>query len=222
MSSANKIEEAQFEHVCMYCGKLNLLEKHREVFFGLRDCIDDSVKENVKIKKENESFKNKTTRLETSIETLKDANTHLVMEYEEKLCSEKEACKGLQQKIEAFADYEKLQKDFKDLTEQYNTIVLKMESIIKQNTEVTFHKRTLEERVRELEQTPIESSIVSAEEPFVATVELETFRAKIKAELEKEYKSKIDDAKKELSQKYEDIRKTFVAKPEPLDQKKKA
>lgn len=221
MSSTNKIEEAQFEHVCMYCGKLNLLEKHRDVFFGLRDCIDDSVKENVRIKKDNESFKSKIMRLETSIETLKDANTQLVMEYEEKLCSEKEACKGLQQKIESFADYEKLQKDFKELTEKYDAIVSKMESIIKQNTEVTFQKRTLEERIKELEQSNV-SPVVVAEEPFVATVELETFRAKIKADLEKEYKSKIDDAKKELSQKYEDIRKTFVAKPEPLEQKKKA
>src|SRR3990172_1950596 len=72
MSSANKIEEAQFEHVCMYCGKLNLLEKHREVFFGLRDCIDDSVKENVKIKKENEYLKNKTPRLPLTKELLRN------------------------------------------------------------------------------------------------------------------------------------------------------
>ncbi len=218
MSVEPKIEETDFQHVCLYCGKLNLLEKHREAFFGIKGCVNATLKDVRSLKSDQDSLKVTAAKLEATIETHKQANTKLVVEYEEKLCVEKERIQGLEENLTACADYDKLTDNYNQQTRRFNIVSDKMETIIKQNTELTRQKRDLIDKVEELEKTaqPVDKPALIPE----ITVDNEAVLAKMRAEMERELKTQLEKMRDGFSQQYEDMRKSFALKVQPLDKKK--
>jgi uncharacterized protein YoxC len=214
-----KIEEAQFEMVCTYCDKLNLLEKHREVFLKLQDCLEATVKDLNDGREQVAELTDSNRKLQELVENMKKANTNLVIEYEDKLLSKQDEIKDRDATIEGFSDYGKLQQNHKDLASKHEQVTKKMDGLIKQNTELSKHRRDLENRVLELET--VAHSVKPQSHPVdVVSPEDESYRAKVQADLERKQKETIDQIKRDFSAKFEELRKSFAMKVEPLDKKK--
>jgi len=215
-----KIEEAEFQLVCMYCGKLNLLEHHRRAFFGLKECLDSNIKDLKIASSEGEKLKTKIAKLEANISTLRDANTSLVVEYEQKLEAERDVSKNLTVKLASQSGFDKLTQDHAQLTQRFDSLSGKMEEMVRQNTELAKQKREMNDHIIELEAT-VAKQPSKEEEPLNSTVDTETFRAKLRAELEKEQKAKLEEIRSDFVKKCDEFKKSsFALKVEPLDKKK--
>lgn len=212
------IEESDFQHICMYCSKLNLLEKHREVFLKLQECLQSSLIDLKRSQDKASSLNTSNEKLEDISENLRKANTQLCVEYEDKLMGKQELLVSLQNQVDELLESDGLKSDHEDLKKQYESLSVKMDNLINKNTILSQEKHDLEKLLREDEDKHSSKPLPSP--PEVVSPEDEGYRAKLRADLERKQKLEIEKLKKDFSSKFEVLRKSFAMKVEPLEKKK--
>ena len=229
----------EINYECVFCNKVNILTKQKEVFEEINSQLTKLKETNAFQTNENSNLVIKINKIQKELKQARDTNSDIVIEYNEKISKKDEILKEFDEKnkeIEKILltvqskDEEKnksitlsetslieLNKKYSYMTSQYETIAQRC--ILLEKDKVILKSEFEEYKSK---QKPLPNPPESTKPSPPNTEELEKYRAEIKANIQKEFESKLGIEKTKFDSMVQEIQDRYKSGTIKIPLKKKS